>query len=169
MEDVLVILFWTLAPCRSRSSRHFCVLSLYPYFSAAVVWGSESARGWSLKTTSACITWHCFANQGSGWSCDPFLVPCFVEPIFSRICISVNKWVEHLALISTKAVDAHMYLMVPCFVAPTLFDNSCLSRYCFFCCIGALFVCLTFLYTCTNIRCLTCVSMRLDLPGHFVT
>ena len=102
---------------------------------------------------------------------------CFVEPIFSIICISVNKWVEHethlrvhhVALISTKAVDAHMSLMVPCFVAPALFDNSCLSWFGFFFCFGALFVCLTFLFTCTNIRCLTCASMRLDLPGHFVT
>ena len=27
---------------------------------------------------------------------------------------------------------------------------------------------MTFLSTCTNIRCVTCVSMRLDFPGHFV-
>ena len=27
---------------------------------------------------------------------------------------------------------------------------------------------MTFLSTCTNIRCVTCVSMRLDLPSHFV-
>ena len=37
-----------------------------------------------------------------------------------------------MALISTKAVDAHMSLMVPCFVAPALFDNSCLSWFLIF-------------------------------------
>ena len=38
---------------------------------------------------AGCITWHCFSNQGGGCSCDPFLVPCFVEPaLFDNSCLS---------------------------------------------------------------------------------
>ena len=86
-----------------------------------------------MKPTSAWITWHTFSNQGGGWSCVLFMVPCGTRSVL----VSVFE---------------------------------------FFCCFGTLFLCvltgssteMTFLSKCTNIRCVTCVSMRLDLPGHFV-
>ena len=47
-----------------------------------------SASGRTVKPTSACITWHCFSNQGGGCSCVPFMVHVCGTRSFDNSCLS---------------------------------------------------------------------------------